>query len=290
MNLEEEEKKWWWRGLAVGFVPVAALAVAQVVSGGSPSSTLLGLAGRNAERLGESVIIVHGERVLRAYGTFAHPNVLAAWCTGLALLGLRTPERWGRVLVAAAVLMVLATGSRAGVAALLLVLISHYWPRQVWRWAGVTVIALWVAVFLAPSTLAALRGGGQLEQRSIAERQEQTREALSLLTHPRIALLGTGVGQSTLVQEQYNPGRPTYAYQPVHNTLLLLLVELGIPLTLLLAYLAYQERQRLPATIAVLAPFFAVDHLLWTSAVGPLIIALISTLDERLLSGKITKQ
>lgn len=294
-GLPAGERIWLHRGLAVGFMPVLMLAFWQVTVGGSPASTALGLAERSAQRLGEGVVMVDGERVLRAYSTFAHPNIFAAWSVLMVALGLRARERWGKWLMVAGIVGVLVSASRAGVLALGLVALWYAVERRnrgalLWPTAVIMVVVLWVAIAFMPKMLMSVRGGGALEERSITERQAQTAQAVALLSSPRTALLGTGVGQSTLVQEKQNPGQPTYVYQPVHNTALLILIELGIPLTLLLAALAWQERARIPVALAVLAPFFAVDHFLWTSAVGPLILGLLSTLDERLLSGKITKQ
>lgn len=300
-GLPAGERIWLHRGLAFGFMPVLMLALWQVTMGSSPASTVLGLAERNAQRLGESVVMVGGERVLRAYGTFAHPNMFAAWSVLMVALGLCAEERWGKWLVVAGIVGVLVSASRAGAVALGLVALWYVLQKRnrgalLWPAAALMVAVLWVAIAFMPSMLMSMRGGGALEERSITERRSQAAQAFALLSSPRTALLGTGVGQSTLTQEEQSPGQPTYAYQPVHNTALLMLIELGIPLTLLLTAFAWQERARIPTALAVLAPFFAVDHLLWTSAVGPLILGLLSTLDEssnldeRLLSGKISKQ
>ncbi|NBS71754.1 O-antigen ligase domain-containing protein, partial [bacterium] len=46
-----------------------------MVAGWSPASSWLGLASRSAEHLGDSVIIIEGQRILRMYGSFPHPNI-----------------------------------------------------------------------------------------------------------------------------------------------------------------------------------------------------------------------
>jgi hypothetical protein len=62
-----------------GLVLPSALAWWQVVTGGSGASTLLGLSAQNAEVLGTSVIEVGGERILRGYGSFSHPNIFGGY-------------------------------------------------------------------------------------------------------------------------------------------------------------------------------------------------------------------
>lgn len=55
------------------------LGLVQVLTGSSPSSSWFGLAYRDAAQLGDAVFTMGGERVLRAYGTFPHPNVFGGF-------------------------------------------------------------------------------------------------------------------------------------------------------------------------------------------------------------------
>jgi hypothetical protein len=83
------------------------------------------------------------------------------------------------------------------------------------------------------------------------------------------------------------PGLPPYAYQPVHNTFILILLELGLPLGLFFGLYVFNKRSSFPPTLALMLPFLFFDHFLWTTAIGPVIVAVLSTLDWRLLKGKI---
>lgn len=67
-------------GFVAGLVLPSVLGIAQFVFGGSFSSTLLGLNVRDAVVLGDSVIqSSDGTRMLRAYGSFAHPNIFGGY-------------------------------------------------------------------------------------------------------------------------------------------------------------------------------------------------------------------
>lgn len=54
-------------------------AIVQFFLQAIPASTLLGMAHQDASRLGASVIEFQGQRWLRAYGSFPHPNILGGW-------------------------------------------------------------------------------------------------------------------------------------------------------------------------------------------------------------------
>jgi hypothetical protein len=281
------EKLSWTQGLAVGLVPLALLSLFQVAAGGSPASTLLGLTERSAERLGESVVIIAGERVLRAYGSFPHPNILAAWAVMMTVLSVATRDPWRRGLIVLSLILLGLTLSRAGFLAALILLILIFIPKYTWRLAwGLCLLTLGLT-FLTPKLIAAVRGGGSLEDRSLNERRTQLVETGRLLSQPKILLLGTGSGTSTATRMLTEPGLPPYAYQPVHNTFILILLELGLPLGLFFGLYVFNKRSSFPPTLALMLPFLFFDHFLWTTAIGPVIVAVLSTLDWRLLKGKI---
>ncbi len=77
-----------------GLVVPSMLAWWQVLTGGSGASTLFGMSAQSVEVLGTSVVEVDGERLLRGYGSFPHPNIfggyLAVAFMMLAWLGFRS--------------------------------------------------------------------------------------------------------------------------------------------------------------------------------------------------------
>jgi len=51
----------------------------QVLSGSSPDSSLLGIAAKDVATLGVAVVESGDERLMRAYGTFPHPNIFGGY-------------------------------------------------------------------------------------------------------------------------------------------------------------------------------------------------------------------
>ncbi|OGL96210.1 hypothetical protein A2317_02210 [Candidatus Uhrbacteria bacterium RIFOXYB2_FULL_41_10] len=67
-------------GLIAGLIIPIGLSVWQVVVGASGASTLFGLAFRDAQTLGDAVLTLeNGTRILRAYGSFSHPNIFGGY-------------------------------------------------------------------------------------------------------------------------------------------------------------------------------------------------------------------
>ena len=114
----------------------------------------------------------------------------------------------------------------------------------------------------------------RLEQRSVSERVRGYSDAWQVFTH--YPLLGTGMQNYTVALSKINPGQPNYTYQPVHNTFLLLFLELGI-LGTAVVFFVFKKRlkqffhylfnEASPLTVAMLAMFVVfglLDHYLWS--------------------------
>ena len=63
----------------VGLIIPCFLGWFQVLTGSSPVFSWLGLAGQNTATLGTSVVEISSERLLRAYGSFPHPNIFGGY-------------------------------------------------------------------------------------------------------------------------------------------------------------------------------------------------------------------
>jgi len=75
--------------LSLGLIVPCLIGWWQVLAGWSPASTWLGLSEHLTSTLGTAVVETSGERIMRAYGTFAHPNIFGGFLamTILMILG-----------------------------------------------------------------------------------------------------------------------------------------------------------------------------------------------------------
>ncbi len=221
---------------------------------------------------GASVVMHHGERFLRAYGTLPHPNIFGAYVVCgffFALLILQkeaAKKYWYIAATLITALGVLFSFSRAAYISLFLALAIVFWKyrkEKIIQHTAVRVIAI-VAIFASIfyGTISnRLTASGPLETRSVDERVSSTKEAWELIKrHP---VIGVGGGAYTkAVHEELDNTRPSFSYHPVHNVPLLLLVEVGILGVLLMVALCWGIR--ISQAILILIPFFLFDHFLWS--------------------------
>ncbi len=245
---------------------------------------------------GTSVIdLANGTRLLRAYGTLPHPNLLGGmlvgWMVGpLGLLYALPQDRsnviWRFTLLGLLGLGTLAIGlsfSRsawigymAGGAILLIT------GRRLNKLITISAAAICTAslAFIAVSQAAALSprvGNVQTpaEARSTLERSVLVKESLALIT--KKPLTGTGIGTFALAPIPGRAGAPIS--EPVHNLPLLAASELGVAgglLTLALGLAALWEIRKAKRPTALvysgaLLALFCIglfDHYLWSQAPG----------------------
>lgn len=237
---ERLSKKTIAQAFVLGLLPGVILGIFQVVTGTSPALSWFGLASHVASDPGVSVVAVEGTRILRAYGFLPHPNVFGGYLAiGLLLsVWISKDERtifWSAVSALLGVGLVL-TFSRSAWLGVLFgagVLLYHVWKtKDVRTWvrvSGAPVMAIVLTAlcfFGAISTRTFSGGDAPLEQRSVSERVSGYQEAVQVfLQHP---IVGSGIGAYTVALTQLRPNDPSWSYQPVHNTLLLLLSEVGL--------------------------------------------------------------
>jgi O-antigen ligase len=245
-----------------------AVAIAQFLQQGDLGLIWLGELPLNPIFEGVSVIVARNQPWLRAYGLTAHPNLLGAILTALLLLLLPTAVRsqgWRRIGWYAAFLVGLAgltlTFSRsAGLAflgGLLTWLLLRNWPKKesgpfIPRISSfqpllskylkfILPALLFISLFLLYSDLFLSRLtnlDAPSEAQSLNQRIDDARLALQLIA--KNPLTGVGLGSYTDVAQTVNPQAAR-----VHNVLLLVTAELGLPgllplLWLLLAPLTFK--------------------------------------------------
>jgi hypothetical protein len=225
-----------------------------------------------------------GEKFIRAYGTFPHPNVLAAALVFsiLAILFSKGSfKKWHLFLQIPALVL---TFSRTAILSLLFASLLAFYARFTRAQKIAVLFCLLFAVFIFFG-----RGFPGLDSSSVQDRLQGYYWAVqSIFLHP----FGTGWNQSTLFLDEV-AGRVLQAweYQPAHNLFLLLAVELGLIgfLALLvqsvrvLAQVQKKDWREFGAFFLVFLMLGSTDHFFWSLDQGRWIfILLVAFLSLRL--------
>jgi len=276
--------------VVVGFIQ-ALLAVWQFAGQDIWSNKWLGMASQRAGELGASVVGVGEERWLRAYGSWPHPNILGGFlvlvCFFWFYLLVSARERQQRRFILLTGSMIVAgiffSFSRASWLVSLMIYIGAWIYTLKYRLGGVfkkglMMLGLVGAVLLIlfwplVGTRLGVGEAQRLENKSNFERAGGYLEAVELLKNN---WQGTGMGNYVFALKDYNRITDPWAAQPVHNTFLMVLVELGLAGAGVLFYLNYYIIKLLVKnkkwfTLAGLAMIYSLmffDHFWWTTASG----------------------
>ena len=283
------------RWLALGIVCSgclqASLAIAQFATQQPVVPVSLGLPWLPSAdvSIGGTPVVLdpNGDRLLRAFGTFPHPNVLGGYLAlALVLLPLLASSRRGAWLCVPVGLLLaaglLASFSRAAWLAAAVGL-GVWWltstgRRIPWRFVlpGLAVVALVLLVSPVGGVIGVRlspRPANDLERGSIEQRLSLDRSALSLIKrHPTL-----GVGAGNFGEASLEAGLQAIFGEPAHSVPLLIVAEMGIPgavagLALTVGLLLALRRN--PAGLAsccALAVLMLLDHYAWTMALGRVI-------------------
>ncbi|MFA5945665.1 MAG: O-antigen ligase family protein [Patescibacteria group bacterium] len=302
-------------GFCAGLVPSVILGFFQVITGGSGASTLLGLASRDATHPGDAVIVLSGgTRVLRAYGSFPHPNIfggyLAVGAVGSAILYLREKVQLKKNIFMAVffvlmfgLLLTLSRSAALGLAlgtglSLLVIRMKNVATARI-AVIPIAVVVIGIAVsatIFAPGLVADTRGGGATEVQSLVERGSQYVDFFHLETVATIPQLfiGHGFGGYVFDLASEYPNRSVWDYQPIHSVPLLILEEVGLLGAIAAIYWAssidkmnfarFPNRDAVSAfamgNVVLVILFF--DHYLWSSYAGLCLLAFVMALTVRM--------
>lgn len=241
------------KAFVLGLVPPSILGLVQSFIGSSSASKWLGLAAHNATDLGQAVVETGGDRMLRAYGSFTHPNVFGGFlAVGIIalIIFLAHYRKWTPWVLPMPLLIFafVATFSRSAwlafVAAVVvgggLIILKHrsrIRPHMPLVARVVFTFAMAIFVFRTP-LFARFDSSQRLEQISTTERLDQYRAYPEIIKNDW--LIGSGIGTYTETIATAHPSQPSYAYQPIHNVPLLILAEVGLLGALALLYWASQ--------------------------------------------------
>ena len=287
--------------IACSLVIVAALGVLQFAQQAVEPSSLLGIAAQSPDVLGVPVVMAEGTRLLRAFGSFPHPNVFGGYMVlgiMLGLLFIRSQEdKWfGRVVYVMSLMGLLISFSRSAWIAYILLLASlciyrKKIPALMSRISSLTIgiIAIFIIAY-HPYILSRINTQQHIEQLSITQRTAGYAEALTLFKEA--PLLGTGMHNYTVALRRLQTDLPGYALQPVHNVPLLLVVEWGIVGTLVLgagcSFVLKSIRSKFNSTalLVVVLPILLLDHYLWSLYAGIMLMSLICAANVQIIEHK----
>ena len=245
---------------------------------------------------GASVVAVpDGPRILRAYGSFPHPNILGGFAfvslVGPASLFLvnRKPNYPALILFNFGIILIGLTFSRSAWLGLftfmiLLILKSKYFERRnVIYLLASSAITIFLTIYpLRDLVFTRISNAPvETEQRSTLGRSQLNQEALELIRQHPIA--GVGIGSFILEYGSYAPEDANI--EPVHNILLLAGAELGIFGLILISVIFISiglsiiktQTPKSILTSAMLAGLGIIslfDHYLWTLSPGRIILGL----------------
>lgn len=233
--------------LILGGVFQAVIGIGQFLKQGDLGLRLLGESVIGLHLIGiASFLVASGEKVIRAYGTTPHPNVLAAhlFLTVFAIYFLVLYSKheslifWAYPVIlfgmfftfSRIVLFLWAAGFL--IRGVIGFVVSRF-RRQFWGnkflkakllkifWLTVVTCTIFV-VFYWPETLSRLTISS--EEEAVRLRIFYNKESLG----GGINLFGIGLGDFTGWLMEQNPNLPRHVYQPVHNIFLLIYSEIGV--------------------------------------------------------------
>jgi len=218
-------------GLLVGALAQFPLALYQVIMGSSLGLHIIGEPALHVSYLTSSTYVFGDVEILRAYGTFDHPNILGGFTLLSLLLGLQfwsTEQKatvshpWFRrfaILVLA--LTVLLTGSKLVIALLFIsgmIFAAMRFDHPKHRFLSYILAAVGL-VFVA--SLFVISGQDMIQDRLVG--------MLGALQNVLHAPMGTGLGLSSIAPSLLpHQLLAPWDFQPAHVSTFVLLVELGI--------------------------------------------------------------
>lgn len=224
--------------ISVGLVPIVLIAVLQVLLGESIGSRLMGIWEFSSQLPGIATVRIGGEMILRAYGTFPHPNVMGGVLAAILIYWF---VRWQKntesrglngffiCIFGLGLLLTFSRGAWLGAIGVVLYLelsrrfqTSQLRVRKRW---GLIILAgtILTLALIAPRVIQVVNE----DQLSVTRRVELNNVALRIIKeHP---FFGVGVNQFVYyVSEYWGNFSISRFVQPVHNIFLLVFAESGM--------------------------------------------------------------
>jgi len=290
-----EYKKTFFVSLIALGSSLSVIAIIQFALQHSLGLSFLGEPEANAQTLGVAKVLLGGEKLLRPFGTFPHANVLGGSLVAsfVALLSQKNSlfTRYPlvfQVLLGLHILAAVFSYSRSTWICFLLILTYyayHYGLKTLLPSISIGIICL---TLFSSATLGRFNLQSQSQQVDI--RTIGTSQAVDMISENPL-----GIGLRGFIPELIglNPELPIYYYQPAHNVVLLIGVELGIlgaAATLaIFAWALFSARTREGLVpVILMAALGSFDHYLISLVQGLGILCLLILLSSVLRGEKTT--
>ena len=263
--LGEELKK----VLPVWIVFESFLGLGQIIWGGSLEGMFYWLGERRFtySSIGVAQMAVWGRGIIRAYGTFSHPNSMAGFLLVAELLWIsfRNKEKaiWWWLVFWAGLVGIMVSGSRTvwGLTAVLLVFNLFGKGRRRWGFVAMFLGVFMVVLAGISSNYVVTDWLGGWDSEGMLKRWSLDIAAVRMIKFN--PLLGVGVGNFLSELPKYQNQNGFYWLQPVHNIFLLVISEIGLLGLAILTRLKirFDLRNKIyRSMVAVVAVTGMVDH------------------------------
>ncbi|KKR04072.1 MAG: O-antigen ligase-related protein [Parcubacteria group bacterium GW2011_GWC2_39_14] len=278
----------------------SVLALQQFTAQKVVANKWLGMASQDPNVLGTPVVLTNAGRWLRSFGGLPHPNILAGFLVVALILILflslrdeiKTSKRNLNLSFVIIFLGLLTTLSKAAIlCAIIIFTLALFFTRRDnepnKKISRLAIVALAVLVFFTVSYPALVfnrvTNANAVEQRSYSERVSQYGEWAQVMKSN--LFFGTGIGNYALDLQKVKPNLESWDYQPMHNTFLLIVAEIGIiPFLYIIGLCIYFARRNkwqidlfnlshLPLVSLVL--LMLVDHYWWSFYSGLMLMGFV---------------
>jgi hypothetical protein len=207
---------------------------------------------------GIATMTLMGETMLRGYGSFSHPNILAGWSVIILLIILRLRPKLVLITLALATLIIFLTNSHAAAISLFGLIIPFYIFKN---------LKLRLLYFVIPILLFSILRVPTSTRLDLSISQRLDLQQVSVKVISSFAIFGTGAQSSISTYPSVSP--VTRLLQPDHNSFTLFLSWFGIfgVLAILYSLRTWNIRHSVFSTLPLL-PLFLLDHYLLTSPQG----------------------
>lgn len=294
-------KKEIYKWIILGSILPIFLGLYQFIFQFTFSNKYLGLSVHPIWEAGSSVVVGSFGRLLRAYGSFAHPNIFAGYLFIVLLasfLFFGKKEKTNLIYYIFFGLLMISmffTFSRSALLAVILLIFCFLFysvknkSKTMGKVSVFNFILFFVLLFsLWPVFQSRLSSGSVNEIQSIEERTSGIKEAFDIWSQDK--WFGVGIGNYTLALWHLDKWQPSWQYQPVHNVALLFLVELGLVgillfILIIISFFVYYSsivnKRSLLWFVLFLISFLVLmifDHYLWSFYIGLLLNSLFFSL------------
>lgn len=263
-------------GLATSAFFQATLAILQLYTGSSMQGAwyLLGERYLTLSMPGVAKISLMGRELLRSYGTFSHPNSMAGFYLLLysyALVTKNINKFLKNCIVIFSTLLIILSFSKVAISTWAVFTMIYFYMNSTRDKQRLRLYIIGLLMIL-PVGMAYVATSDHL---TLVNRMILAKQSLQIMSSNPFT--GVGIGAYLYESARFAQNTPFFLNQPVHNVFLLMLAELGLPLSIFIFYVAYKYIFRFVPHIVLGTLLFTslFDHYWWTLQQNILLLAVI---------------